>query len=346
MKSYKEEKRYVGHLDQLIRAKRIRMEEGKASGCQMIDVSNHSGMHFDVNISRGMDIPYLDFNGENMGFISPCGVVAPEYFDDRELGFLKSFTAGFLTTCGLNMAGAPCEYEGKQYGLHGNISHTPAEEVSCEIEQGEETPRVKMKGTIRDAVVFGDKLTLKREIICNYKERKIYLNDKVINEGYKKARHMIIYHCNIGYPVLDEKSEIFIPSVEVKARNAHAQEGIDIWNKTQAPDSDYEEMCYYHTPKADEKGQGAAAIFNHELDLGIAVEFDSSTLDRMVQWKMMGAGDYVMGLEPCNSTIDGIQDAVDNGSIKYLEPGEMVEHHLVFHILKGKEEFETLKKRF
>ncbi len=43
-----------------------------------------------------------------------------------------------------------------------------------------------------------------------------------------------------------------------------------------------------------------------------------------------------MGLEPSNSTIDGIEDAVSNGSIKYLEPGETREYNLTFHILKGK----------
>ena len=79
--NYQEEKKYIGHKDQLMKVKKIRMEDGKASGVEMVDVQNRSGMHFDVNISRGMDIPYLDFCGENIGFISPCGVVAPEYFD-------------------------------------------------------------------------------------------------------------------------------------------------------------------------------------------------------------------------------------------------------------------------
>ena len=160
---YNDEKRYVGHRDQLLKAKRIVLQDGKANNVSMIDVSNRSGMRFDVNISRGMDIPYLEYCGENFGFVSPCGVVAPEYFDDKELGFLKSFTAGFLTTCGLKMAGAPCEYQGKAYGLHGNISHTPAEEVCCEIVEDEEIPYIKITGKVRDAVLFGDKLVLKRE---------------------------------------------------------------------------------------------------------------------------------------------------------------------------------------
>lgn len=159
--NYQEEKKYIGHKDQLMKVKKIRMEGGKASGVEMVDVQNRSGMHFDVNISRGMDIPYLDFCGENIGFISPCGVVAPEYFDDKGLGFLKSFTAGFMTTCGLKVAGAPCEYEGTSYGLHGNLSHTPAENVSYVTTKAAQY-HAQCQRNRPCAIIFGDKMSLNR----------------------------------------------------------------------------------------------------------------------------------------------------------------------------------------
>lgn len=320
------------------------MREGKAEGVEMIDVQNRSGMHFDVNVSRGMDIPYLDFQGENIGFISPCGVVAPQYFDDKELGFLKSFTAGFLTTCGLKSAGAPNEYEGKSYGLHGNISHTSAEEVTCVVEEGD-IPSVVITGKVRDGVIFGHKMLLEREIRCNYKEKKFTIRDRVTNQGFQRTNHMILYHCNIGYPVLSPDSEIFIPARETKARTAHAQEGIQIWDQPQKPDPNYEEMCYYHDLKADADHWTGAAVYNPNLNLGIAIEFDVTTLDHFVQWKMMGAGDYVLGLEPGNSTIDGIEDAIENGAMKFLEPGETVDYHLAFRILSSKEELEEMKSK-
>ena len=342
--NYQEEKKYIGHKDQLMKVKRYKMLEGKAGDVELIHVQNRSGMQFDVNVSRGLDIPYLDFCGDNIGYISPCGVVAPEYFDDKELGFLKSFTAGFLTTCGLKVAGAPCEYDGKSYGLHGNISHTPGEEVSCRLVEDGELPYVDSKGTVRDAEIFGERLKLDREVKCFYKDRKFAVSDKVTNEGFKKVRHMILYHINIGYPILTPDSEIYIPALETKPRNNHSLEGIDSWMKTQAPDADYEEMCYYHTLKPDGNNHSTVAIYNPRLELGIGIDIDLSTLDHFVQWKMMGAGDYVMGLEPANATIDGIGDAVKNGSMKYLEAGESVEYHLAFRIIKGREELEEIVK--
>jgi len=343
---YKEEKRYVGHAGQLLRANKIQMQEGKAAGVTMIDVHNRSGMHFDVNVSRGLDITHLDFLGENCSYISPCGITAPEYFDDKALGFLKSFTAGFLTTCGLRTIGAPSVHDGDVYGLHGNISHTPAEEMTCTIEEDGETPYILIKGKVKDAVIFGDKLVLEREIRCGYKERKISIRDKVINEGYKEAHHMILYHCNIGYPILTPDSEIFIPSKEIKARTSHAEEGIGDWMKSQVPDPGYEEMCYYHKLKTDERNMTAAAVFNHDLNMGAAIEFNPQTLDHFVQWKMMGAGDYVIGLEPCNGTIDGVADAIENGSMKYIKPGECAEYSIDVCLLNSRQELEAIKQRF
>lgn len=344
MASYEDERQYIGNQDQLIRVNRYEMKDGKADGCELLDVMNRSGMHFDVNLSRGMDIPYLDFCGQNVGFISPVGVVAPAYFDDKGLGFLKSFTCGFLTTCGLKMAGAPCEYEGKEYGLHGNVSNTPATNVCYHVE-GADVPTVVIRGSVRDAVIFDTKLRLDREIRCAYEERKFTLHDTVTNEGFSKARHMILYHCNIGYPILSPESEIFIPATKTVPRDEHAATGLDSCMKLQEADPAYQEMCYYQTLKPDATNHATVAVFNPAIDTGIAIKIDLSTLDHLVEWKMMGAGDYVLGLEPGNTTIDGIEDAIRNGSMKYLEAGQSVEYNLEVSILKGNEEFESVRKQ-
>lgn len=50
-------------------------------------------------------------------------------------GFLKSFTAGFLTTCGLGNVGTPCTDQGKSFGLHGTIGNTPADRASWDMDR-------------------------------------------------------------------------------------------------------------------------------------------------------------------------------------------------------------------
>ncbi len=344
--TFKEEKKYVGHLDQLFKVRKVLMQDGKAKDVAMLQVDNRSGMQFEISADRGMDIPYLSYKGENIGFVSPCGMVGPEYFDDKGLGFLKGFTAGFLTTCGLSYIGAPCEYNGKSYGLHGNISNTPAENCSYRITEEENGAYAEITGILREGILFGPKLIMERNIRCYYKDRKIVLKDKVTNEGYEKAFHMILYHINIGYPMLCKDSEIFVPSENVTPRNQHAKSHIDRWNKAEAATTGFEEMCYYHTLKKNPENRATAAVFNPNTNMGIAIEFNTETLDHFVEWKMMGAKDYVLGLEPGNATLDGIGDAIDNGSMKYLEGQESVEYELVFHILEGPQEFENIKQKY
>lgn len=336
--NYNDEKKYVGNIDQLFKCVSFRMLNGKADNVKMLDVNNGSGLNFNVNLDRGMDIPYLSYKGSNIGYISPCGVVAPQYFDDKELGFLKSFTAGFLTTCGLLNVGTPGEYKGRHYGLHGNVSHLPAINYSYDIlqEEGKE-PYLEIKGRVEEAAIFGERMSLNRTIHCSYKDKKIHIYDTVKNNGFTKSQHMILYHINIGYPFLCEDSEIFMPSMEVRPRTKHSREGMDDWDKLESPQDNYEEMCFYHKLKSDTNNMATVKIFNPRINMGIAIDIDTTTLDHFVQWKMMGKGDYVTGLEPCNCTIDGVEDAYNNGQIKFLEPDEEVHYHLTVRIIDGKE---------
>ncbi len=47
------------------------------------------------------------------------------------------------------------------------------------------------------------------------------------------------------------------------------------------------------------------ALVNAELGWGIYEKFDTMQLPNFIQWKNLGAGEYVMGLEVSNSFPDG-----------------------------------------
>lgn len=64
-----------------------------------------------------------------MSYMSPCGYVAPSYYDSIGTNWLKSFTAGFLTTCGLEAVGSPCVDAGETLPLHGTIGNLPCEQA-------------------------------------------------------------------------------------------------------------------------------------------------------------------------------------------------------------------------
>ena len=129
----------------------------------------------------------------------------------------------------------------------------------------------------------------------------------------------ILYHMNMGYPLLDEDSVITIPSMEVIPRDAHAAADIENWMHMEKPTAGYQERCYYHK-FSDENG--SAEIYQPKLNVGLRISFDASDLDGFVEWKMMGVRDYVLGLECGNCYPDGRDVMRKTGMLKFLNPGE------------------------
>ena len=104
---------YIGHDSQLYGIEEYRLVGGKGDGMRLYEVNNGKGMLLMVSPDRNGDIARLMYKGMNLSYLSPCGYVAPAYYDSIGSNWLNSFTAGFLTTCGLEAVGRPCEDEGE-----------------------------------------------------------------------------------------------------------------------------------------------------------------------------------------------------------------------------------------
>ncbi|NEW85573.1 MAG: DUF4432 family protein, partial [Mariniphaga sp.] len=93
--------KYAGDFSQLFGIKEYTLAGGKAKGVKAFDIKTGSGLEFTVLSDRCLDIAGLSFKGINCSYISKTGIVSPEFYDESGIGFLRSFNAGFLTTCGL-----------------------------------------------------------------------------------------------------------------------------------------------------------------------------------------------------------------------------------------------------
>ncbi len=303
--------KYIGHPSQLRCIEEHRLVGGKGDGMRLFLVRGSRGIEYTVSADRCGDISRLSYKGINIGYFAPCGYVAPHYYDNKGAGFLKSFTAGFLTTCGLNAVGSPCTDNGEELPLHGSISHTPAESVMVD----EENLTITLK--IRDASLFSHQLLLTRTICCLDEENAIELTDVVKNIGSKDSEYMILYHFNIGFPIVCEASRMEIHNKAVKPRNEHSAEGIEDRLVVESPQRDFVEQCYYY-----DMAEGKASIYNPLIKTGVEITYDISQLPCFTQWKMMGEYEYVMGLEPGNCYPDGRDVMRQKGMLKILAPGE------------------------
>ena len=327
---------YVGCPTQIYGVEEHRLVGGKGDGMRLFQIRNNCGLEFTVSADRCADISRMSLKGYNLGYFSPCGYVSPQYYDKDGDGFLKSFTAGFLTTCGLTAVGSPCTDGEEVLPLHGTIANTPADHIYYTQDEDE----ISVFAEISDAVIFSRKLTLKRKITCKINENTVYISDSVKNNGDKESPIMILYHMNMGYPLLDENAEVYIPSDKVTARNERALEGISEWNTVIPPQNNFEEQCYYHKFNSS---NGIAGIFNPKIDKGLSISFDTSELNYFTQWKMMGKRDYVLGLEPGNCNPDGRNVMRKEQTLKFIKPGEEVNFNLKIELYENKNQWNKIK---
>lgn len=68
--------------------------------------------------------------------------------------------------------------------------------------------------------------------------------------------------------------------------------------------------------------------------------------DRGMEWKQMGIGEYVCGIEPANSYPRGRAIEKKEGNVRYIEPGEKLDFRLEFNVLKLNSDIEEFKNSF
>ena len=326
---------YVGNPYQIRGAESYVLQGAKGDGMHFLYVRNGKGLEAWVSLDRAGDISRLTYKGDNMGFFSPCGYVAPTYYDKEGLGFLKSFTSGFFTTCGLTNLGAPCNDEGVELPQHGTISNIPAELISkIETDEGLE---ITLK--VSDCVIFGTKLVLMRKYFFSYTENTFSVKDTVTNEADTASPYMIMYHCNMGYPLLSENSIVNVPNSGVTACTDNALEHINTALVMEKPQPNFAERCYYYDTLSN--GNFAnVGIYNPDIEKGLVMTYSKDTLPYFIEWKMMGQKDYVLGLEPSNSLLSGRATLRKENKLTFLNPDESKTTFVEFKFKDTKEAFD------
>lgn len=193
---------YISTVNQLIGVKQIFLTDGKAAGMRAILVDNNRGLSFTLLTDRGMDLYDLRYRGKLISYLSAAGPVHPHYYQPCGERWMTSFSGGFLTTCGLRQVGPSCEYQGSRYGLHGNISNTPAEEVTCQTNANDLKATVRIRGLVRDAEQQSHHLLLIRTVAVSNEENVLLIEDEIKNEYSKASPFMLLYHFNFGFPFL------------------------------------------------------------------------------------------------------------------------------------------------
>lgn len=320
--TYMEKMGYIGDLDQLVSLRESVLTGGFQDGVRAMEINNGGNLSAIVLPGRCMDIYQVRYKGKNMNYLAPCGIVAPEYYDAQGTRWLRSFFVGMLTTCGLQHFGSPMVRDGEELGLHGRIANAPAENVKYKRGVNDENPTLTVEGVMREARIFGENITLYRTLAFEYEQDSIVLTDTVTNHGFGDRQFVYALHLNYGYPLLEEGCRLLLDSKKVTPREAHAAKYLSSWQQIEAPQYPYPERCYFHEVKRNEACMAQYTLFNEKRGIGINVQYSGKDLPFFCEWKMLGKGEYVMGLEPMNVFLDGPKVGQEGCEAPVLGPGE------------------------
>ena len=319
----------ISHTAQLGGIETAILDNGAGRGVRVAWINTGAGLRFKVVIDRGMDIADAFYNQHSLAWLSHSGITAPQPFSDRGLDWLRTFNGGLLTTCGLSHVGGPEQDEFGERGIHGHISNIPAE-IESIIQPDPMTGKLTMSlsGRMRETTVFGPSLELKRTISATLGEPTIRIHDEVINRANTPAPHMLLYHFNFGWPLVDEGTKL-IWQGDWQARDGGInadifREGYD-FRTCPAPMDEHlgtGEAVAFIDATADESGWCRAGLHNPNLGLAVSLRFQKAQLPWLTNWQHWGKGEYVTGIEPGTHPPIGQAKAREQQSLILLAPGE------------------------
>ncbi len=318
------------------------LDNGAGKGVRIAWINTGTGLRYKVLLDRGMDILDAFYEEKSLAYISHLGVNAPQPFSNQGIGWLRTFSGGLLTTCGLSSMGIPNKSNTGEHGLHGRYSNIPAEVLSIkqpDIYSGD--LNFEMVGKVRETSIFGPNLEMSRTISGELGSAEIRISDSVRNCGNTSAPLMLLYHINAGWPLIDEGTRV-VWKGEREPRETDDQ--LSSFNKEYnfkvipGPLEEHsgfgEDVAFI---KASGEGMANAGFANDHEEIALKIEFSKEQLPWLIHWQHLGRNDYVSALEPATNPPIGQKNAKDQGTLIELEPGEVRSFDLKLTVLSGKE---------
>jgi hypothetical protein len=222
--------------------------------------------------------------------------------------------------------------DGEEFGQHGRIHNAPAENVGIYAAWEEDEYILRVRGTMREAVLYNENLRLTRTIETKLGASSFLLTDEIENLAFRDEPLMILYHANFGYPLVDETAVVYHPAGEIVNRPLDGR-----------PLRWREELGALDAPSPMGRGgyhlrfdeeTVCLGIRNDALEgfRGVYMRYRKSQLPCYGLWRNLTEGDYVVGLEPGTAYTVGREKALAGGALPVLKPMEKYTISLEFGV--------------
>ena len=289
------------------------LKGGLRDGIDLIEVDN-GALSYAILPTRGMGLWHGNYHGMYLGWKAPVhGPVNPRHVNSAErggIGWLTGFDE-WLCRCGLASNGPPGEdaytdRHGKErrdlLPLHGRIANQPAYYV--EVRVGIDPPyELSVTGQVEEGGLFHPHLVLTTTYTTVPGSNRLVIHDKVENRGAESTEMQLLYHCNVGQPLLGAGSRLVAPVREVSPISQRAADGIATLDTFAGPVPGFAEQVYCYDLLADAGGRTLAMLYNHSADRAIVLRFNRQELPCFTVWKNTAALEdgYVAGIEPATN---------------------------------------------
>lgn len=214
------------------------------------------------------------------------------------IGWLNGFDE-LVVRCGLESNGAPdFSADGKLlYPLHGKIGNTPAHKVEVSIDG--DSGEIIVSGEVDEARLFGNKLRLNTRLCTQVGDAAMTIQDVVSNRSALPGELELLYHINMGMPLLGPGARIHLPLKKLAPHSPGALENLPRWN-AYGEEGSIVEVVYCCEPLADSQGWTQAVLENAQGNQGFSIQFNKQQLPYFALWKNLqsAADGYVTGMEP------------------------------------------------
>jgi hypothetical protein len=363
--SRREVLRRVGSLAQLGGVQLMAYEEGHARGTRALEFRTGSGFRFVVEPDRGFDVGFAEHQGTGLCWMPSKGLAGPWYYetDLDDYAWLRVGLGGLFNTAGLVSMGTPqtvptdsfgfTQRMTARFGTHDRIAVTPASTFAHGQRWEGDRCHLWAEGTVRQEIAYGEHLVLERRYETEIGASAVRITDAVTNEGWFETPHQLLYHFNLGFPLLGDGAEVVAATTgdpDDLSFSTKDGEGPDPsrWRRVTDPVEGFTHEGYIVPMRADEEGWVSVALVNPSLrpeigGLGVYLRYDARTLPVYVAWRMMREGLYAIGFEPSTTPFGETRDLIAQGYPLMMAPGERREYRLEFGVLAGSEAIEAFR---